>query len=352
LEKTLFLIDTPIQIFNVREAIKEYNIEYYDVMTLDCCRADAYTQLMRLIMELKPQNAIHVPKVVGTVAERISIYAQHLAFLRGQGYDRIVFSNIRQQWQRDVVCSVPDCKIVLMDEGNATLSFYHFLFSKGVFFDFPEDPDCERAKLAAKTREQFGISVNQPDSLELFTIFPLQVLPWLNIRQNRMSALSRLHTTINKDQVLILGAGVVEIKYLSADEYIFLLNKVKSFYPDKHIIYQPHRISSPELIEQIKDRTHYEIMRLEQPAEQWLFQHSNPPATVISLISTALSTCSLCFPSLDIVMLDPPAQVWSKVENTHVFNISQCNNSEMLHCAIDFLRADKAIKNLKINSME
>ncbi|MFN6970302.1 MAG: polysialyltransferase family glycosyltransferase [Rheinheimera sp.] len=352
MKKTLFLIDTPIQMFNVLEAIKEYAIEHYDVMTLDCCRADAYTQLMRLIMDLKPQHEIHVPKVVGSVAERISIYAQHLPFLRQQGYERVIFSNIRQQWQRDIVCSLPGSHIVLMDEGNATISFYHFLFSKRIFFDFPADPDQERAMLAAKTREEFGILVKQPESLELFTIFPLRPLPWLNIRKNKMTAVSRVHLSTNQEQVLILGAGVVEIKYLTADEYIYLLSKVKSLYPDKHIIYQPHRISSPELIEKINQSTGFEIMRLDQPAEQWLYQHPNPPATVVSLISTALSTCSLCFPALDIVMLDPPERIWSKVEHTHVFNITQCNNSQMLHCAIDFLRADQAIQCLKIKLME
>jgi len=351
-EKTLFLIDTPIQMFNVQEAISEYKIEYYDVMTLDCCRADAYLQLMNLIKHLTPRHAIHVPKVVGSIEDRIGIYAQHIDFLIQQRYTKVIFSNIRQQWQRDIVCSLPDCKIVLMDEGNATLSFYHFLFSNRIFFDFPPDPDHERAERAAKTRKKFGISVNQPDRLELFTIFSLPALPWLSLRKNSMNALSRFHTINDKNQVLILGAGVVEIKYLTADEYIFLLNRVKSHYPDKHIIYQPHRISPPELIEQIKIRTQFEIMRLDQPVEKWLHQNNNPPATVVSLISTALSTCSLCFPALDVVMLDPPKKVWSKVENTHVFNISKCNNSEMLHCAIDFLRLDNKIKILKLSSFE
>src|SRR5690606_6149742 len=132
--RALFVIDTPAQVFNLQEALREYDIEDYDIITSDCCRADAYSQLQELLSGLTPAHLIQVPRVSGAIEDRISIYAQHLPWLKQQGYPLVFFSNIRQQWQRDIVCSLLGSKIVLMDDGNATLMFYHFLFRHQHFF--------------------------------------------------------------------------------------------------------------------------------------------------------------------------------------------------------------------------
>ncbi|HJS15149.1 MAG TPA: hypothetical protein VJ795_08765, partial [Rheinheimera sp.] len=114
--KALFVVDTPAQIFNLKEALDAYKVNDYDIIICDCCRADAYAQLRSQISSLAPANVIEVPRVEGDVRERIAIYAQHLPWLKQQNYSLVFFSNIRQQWQRDIVCSLRSAKAVLMDD--------------------------------------------------------------------------------------------------------------------------------------------------------------------------------------------------------------------------------------------
>ncbi|OBP15394.1 hypothetical protein A5320_08510 [Rheinheimera sp. SA_1] len=343
LNKALFVIDTPGQVFNLKEALISYNIDEYDIIVNDCCRADAYQQLVVLLQSLSPRNLIIVPRVTGSVESRISIYAQHLPYLTHQHYQRVFFSNIRQQWQRDIVCSLPQAQATLMDDGNASLVFYYVLFSKQQFFDFPLDSDQQRAHLAAQIRSKWQVSVQQPAKLELFTLFSLPELPWLSVRQNQMSAMTKVHQNIAHDHVLILGSGFVELNYITVNNYIELLQKTQALFPGKTIIYQPHRISSVELINTIKQNTSFEVMRLEQPVEQWLFNHPTPPARVVSYISMALSTCALCFPALQVICVDPGMDAWTGALQSHVWNVTQCNNYQSIQIIMDYLKNDSSI---------
>lgn len=346
--KALFVIDTPSQVFNVTEALRAYPIVSYDVMICDCCRADAYMQLKRLLVSLNPKHRIDVEKVSGPIEDRIGIYAKHVSWLKAQDYQWVFFSNIRQQWQRDVVCSLPQSQPVLMDDGNATLVFYRYLFTRRKFFDFPPDLDEARAEKAHATRLKYGVAVDEPAGLELFTIFQLNALPWLTVRANPMSALCRTHGSVDQDLVLFLGIGAVELGYATSAQYIEYLQQVAHMYQGKRIIYQPHRISSPELIEQIGLHTEFELMRLHEPVEDWLYRHPSPPAQVVSFFSMALSTISVCFPSIRVTSIDAGPQAWMGAKQSHVWNLTCCNNLDIIHTIMDYLKVDPAVSVLPL----
>lgn len=344
----LFVIDTPSQVFNLAEALRAYHVVSYDVMICDCCRADAYEQLKRLLVSFKPKHRIDIERVSGPIEDRIGIYAKHVSWLKEQDYQWIFFSNIRQQWQRDIVCSLPKSKPVLMDDGNATLVFYRYLFTQRQFFDFPPDIDEARAAKAHMTRLKYGISVDEPTGLELFTIFQLQALPWLTVKVNPMSALCRTHDSVDHDVVLFLGIGAVELGYATSVQYIEYLQQVAHLYPGKRIIYQPHRISSPALIEEIRQHTDFELIRLNEPVEDWLFCHPIPPAQVVSFFSMALSTISVCFPSIQVVSIDAGPNAWMGAKESHVWNLTCCNNLDIIHTIMDYLRVDPAVSVLSL----
>lgn len=346
--KSLFVIDTPTQVFNLQEALIEYRITSYDIIICDCCRADAFVQLQKLLSRLTPENLIEVPRVTGSIEDRIHIYAQHLPWLKQQQYAQVFFSNIRQQWQRDIVCSLTDSRAILMDDGNATLVFYRYLFLKQKFFDFPQDPDLQRREIAADVRSKLGVCVNEPSRLELFTIFNLPEKPWLSICKNKMTALVHLHQEVNHSQVLISGIGAVELQYLTDDQYISLLNLAQELFPGKQIIYQPHRISSSSLIDKISRQTRLEVVRLNQPVEDWLLHHPCPPATVVSFFSMVLSTISLCFPALQVVSLDPGEDAWSGAGSSHVWNMTECNNLDIINTIMTYLKTDPSVKVISI----
>ena len=343
-QSALFVLDTPAQVFNLKEALREYSIDDYDVIVHDCCRADAYPQLLLLLEELAPRKLIQVPRQTGEIELRISCYGQHVSALSKESYSLVFFTNVRQQWQRDVVCSLSGSKVVLMDDGNATLVFYRYLFSKQQFFDFPADPDAQRAQRAAQCRQELGISTIAPERLELFTVFELPELPWLSVRKNVLSAMQYHHQSVNRQQMLLLGGGEVELGFINVSEYLLLLNNVRWLYPELEIIFLPHRTATTELLEYVREIPGVSVLQTGVPVETWLSQTSVPPFLVCGFYSMALTTISLCFNALEVVVLRPPLHVWHAAEKTHVWNLTRCNNLQMIETVVDYLSVAKGLK--------
>jgi hypothetical protein len=347
--RALFVIDTPSQVFNLQEAVREYGIEDYDIITCDCCRADAYSQLQQLLTRLKPAHLIQVPRVSGAIEDRISIYAQHLPWLKQQSYPLVFFSNIRQQWQRDIVCSLSDSKLVLMDDGNATLVFFRYLFSQGMFFDFPADPDAARAQQALVTRQKYQICTLPPAQLELFTLFDLPALPWLSIRKNPLQAMKQHFPIVDDHTLLLLGGGETELNYLSEDHYIAVLRKVVALFPGKRIQYVPHRITNPAFVDRIGLELPLAIMQQHLPIEDWIRRQATPPATVVGFYSMALTTIASCFDGIRVISIDPGLSTWSNAASSHVWNLTRCNNLQVIEAIMDYLKMSKGIEIKKLS---
>lgn len=348
--KALFVIDTPSQVFNLQEALKEYQISVYDIIICDCCRADAFIQLQQLLSRLDPEHLIEVPRITGPVEDRIHIYAQHLPWLKRQQYSQVFFSNIRQQWQRDIVCSLPDSQAVLMDDGNATLVFYRYLFSQQQFFDFPLDTNTQRAQSASQARLDHQISITPPMSLELFTVFDLPELPWLSIRRNHLLAMKHQFLDVNNNEVILLGGGETELNYLSEIQYIQLLKQVSAMFLGRKISYVPHRITKSEFVEQIRQQVPLQILQPNQPIEDWFRQQIVPPATVVGFYSMALTTIALSFNSIRVISIDPGIEVWRDAELSHVWNLTKCNNLQVIESIMDYMRNWDAIEILTLDN--
>lgn len=347
--RALFVIDTPSQVFNLQEALREYGVDDYDIITCDCCRADAYAQLQHLLTRLKPAHLIQVPRVSGAIEERISIYAQHLPWLKQQGYQLVFFSNIRQQWQRDIVCSLSGPKLILMDDGNATLVFYRYLFSQGMFFDFPADPDAVRAKQALLTRQNYQVCTLPPAQLELFTIFDLQPFPWLSIRNNALLAMKQQFADVDADTLLLLGGGETQLNYLSEDHYIALLRRVVGLFPGKVVQYVPHRITDPVFVNRIRLELSVGIVQQQLPIEDWLRQQTKPPATIVGFYSMALTTIASCFDGIRVISVDPGLSTWNNAASSHVWNLTRCNNLQVIEAIMDHLKISKGIEIKTLN---
>lgn len=346
--KALFVIDTPMQVANLQEALVVFGITHYDIITVDVSKADGYAQLQQQLQKLKPGRLINVPRIDGDMKARVSAYAQHLPWLKEQGYDQVFFSNIRQHWQRDVVCSLDADSPILMDDGNSAIMLYALRFKQGVFFDFPVDSDSTRVDIANRVRAEFGVSTAQPRHLTLFTIFKLAPLPWLDIVPNPMVQMRVEHQHVNDDQVLIMGTGAVALDYISLSEYIRLLKGIAQHYAPKQCIYQPHRITGREILDAIERETGFSVMRLDCPVEVWLAQQHCPPATLVSFFSAALSTCSVCFPAIQVVSATPELSAWEAAKKAHVFHMPGTDNLQIISLLLDYLKTDPNIETLPL----
>lgn len=346
MKKALFAIDTPIQIINILEAIRVYEISEYDVLICDGGGADEYTQIKALKNELNAENTWFVPFVSGGIEGRIAAYAQHLSELRKREYDLVFFTNIRQHWQRDIVCSLKLAKIVLMDDGNSSTVFHKAVFSAGRIFDFPADTDSTRVSVSQNVRQKFNISVEEPDKLELFTSFNLAPLPWLSVTENPLVTLQKKHSQVDDNTVLILGTGVIKQSIAQEDDYVELVRNCVARFPDKRVIYQPHRTTPDSCLMKIRERCHIDIQRLNMPVEKWLYHHTNPPAIVCGFHSMAVTIAARCFPNLKVIKLEPNMDFWRGAKTSPVWNLTTVDNYQIIQIINDAMKQDSNINEI------
>ena len=87
--RTLFIIDTPSQVYNIIDAIAVYKIDNYDVIINDCNRADTYQQLQARLAELNPSQLFEVPRVEGQISKRIEAYGKFIQSFIQTGYTNV-----------------------------------------------------------------------------------------------------------------------------------------------------------------------------------------------------------------------------------------------------------------------
>jgi len=348
--RTLFIVDTPSQVYNIIDAIAVYKIGSYDVIINDCNRADTYQQLKDRLVELNPSHLFEVPRVEGSVCERIEAYGRFIQPFIRTAYKNVFFSAIRQQWQRDIVCTLQAENTVLMDDGNATVIFYEYLFTHQKFFDFPFDTNAERRELAKQTREKLGIKTKALSCLSLFTIFNLASLPWLSVVKNPLLHLQKTHKKLNQDQAYILGVGAVTVKYITDEKYVALIAKTAQKFIGKAIVYVPHRIESELLLSKIK-ALGITVKRFDKPIENELSRSEEVPATIISYHTTALFTCARMFPNIDVVCVQPLMETWKDAADSHVWNFTACNNLQGLETVYKYIEREPSIRTIKLTHL-
>lgn len=345
--KALFLIDTPSQVYNVSDALSSYGIARYDVMINDCNRADTFEQLKNRMVTLSPENIIEIPRETGDIEKRIEVYAKYLITLKQADYSHVFFSAIRQQWQRDIVCSLECSNTILMDDGNATVIFYEYLFKNRKFFDFPVDENEERRTRASQCRQEYGISTHQPTSLSLFTIFDLAPLPWLSVQHNPLDHLTEVDKDVDESSVYILGVGAQTVGYIDLEDYVQLIAATAKLFDDKSIVYVPHRIESDELQAAILEKG-IKVSRFDKPIENQLASMKCIPGTIVSYHTTALFTCAKMFPNANVYCARPPMSVWNKAKHSHVWNFTACNNYEGLSVVYKYLEKEPTITTIDL----
>lgn len=110
----------------------------------------------------------------------------------------------------------------------------------------------------------------------------------------------------DENKVIILGSSLVEVKLITEEYYIFLLNKIISLENKKHIIYYPHRKESSYKLK-IIDKLVDEIIVNKIPFEYFYDKQKRLPNKIISLASPILKNISSkykFFPELILYKFD------------------------------------------------
>lgn len=109
------------------------------------------------------------------------------------------------------------------------------------------------------------------------------------------------------DECIFLGTSISEVKLITEDNYLMLMQKVSLLNAGKKIYYYPHRKESAEKLEKIKSLG-FIMVKQDQPFELAFRNFTKCPATICSFFCTTvldnISTTNTLLPELVIYTFD------------------------------------------------
>lgn len=117
----------------------------------------------------------------------------------------------------------------------------------------------------------------------------------------------------NLKSVSFIGQHLVELGFVSEEDYFQQLNTIKKFYADdySYFTYYAHRYESDEKLEKIKE-TGFNVIHLPMSIEQYFYENRAPSGVFISFYSTALLNIYLAHVSKEFYyiegLISPPTE--------------------------------------------
>lgn len=108
---------------------------------------------------------------------------------------------------------------------------------------------------------------------------------WFRSLSNKKNDFVKIHDTI-----YIIGTALVTDKYFSIEYYISVLQKMKTHYKNKKLIYIFHRRETKDQLQQIKNQVNIDIQKNKYLIEIDFFMENIIPTHIVGTISTALFT--------------------------------------------------------------
>ena len=324
----LFLVQSPLHIYNANEAIRKFNITEPSFLIVTSKHNVKWSKMMR---DLLPVNAEH------RFCERNDLdveactkeYVGHIQFFKQQNYDYVFFADSRLYIFVDIVNSLQNKNTFLMDDGAGIIQTVHTLEQTGRYFDTTQSSQEKRRKEIEGVKRKYDLWQLASCKYNLFTAFDFKSGEHFEVVANPMKALSHHHKKLDNQTVLILGVPFIKINYMSSEQYFEYLLELKTFYKGKHLRYLPH---PREEITDLHDKcasSGIDIVETHLTAEKYLMSLDLAPAIVCGFYSAALWYIAKFQPQIsveahrfhlnDITL--PPSQMMSRSSHLSILDI-------------------------------
>lgn len=219
--------------------------------------------------------------------------------------ENLFIGNLSEFSEKLCAVNIKCKKLWSLDDGAKTLVLKEFYTDKNKKIDcFGEKKMNSLIKyLILKC---FFLKASKEIDINWFTIFDfkpknkgvLHVHELLNFK--KQINFNGTFSSNNKNVVYFIGSNLINAGVISkAEDYLKSLHKIKSCYPEKKIIYMPHRFESLEVIDKIREFG-FEIKELDHIIEIAFLEEEIYPYTIASFYSTALYSMSKLFPKANV----------------------------------------------------
>jgi len=292
--KVLFLCDSPLQALNAIEAKNHFNIADADasIMIFKGVSEKNYQQQLSVIREINWGEVTTFKSRLSPAYLFFSIKKINKLLLRKKGFDIVFIGEYRSPVMRHIVNYFKPEKVVLMDDGNATIYIsadrrYHSYTYTGAFKKIK--------KLIG--RYILGLYDDYLYSVTYFTLYNINVSLPDSVEKNNYSVLhKRLEAKDYGKDVFFLGCPFVESDSVSddfsEDLYLNLLVKIQKKmikeYGVDSITYVAHRRESLTKLSSIKSMPGFNVIDFNEPVELALIKLEVMPVVIATFYSAAV----------------------------------------------------------------
>lgn len=313
---SVFLVKSPLQLLNAIEAKHYFKLEDRDCYLLLMGDRKSYSQIMELVVADEQWTNVVLLNRVSLLTgnpwsagnDLVDIDKHRKTLLRSSFFsirriNRLVHAikdvkyvflgDNNNPLMRHFVNSLNHEDTVLLDDGTATLSIARQRM-EGCAEQKPGRLS-KKIKLAAKKIFQ-KLNNQQPSRVVFFTAYKIPVIRFDSIIHNDFSYLRKkiaeLQTT---ETVYFLGSPLSEAGIMGESQYLNYINRVKSYYAGRNILYVSHRRESQAKLAKIEEDYGLEVACFRFPIEYQLAFVDCRPVELASFISSALDNCRLIF---------------------------------------------------------
>lgn len=203
-------------------------------------------------------------------------------------YNYLFFSNLGSI-HKLLLANIPRQHSIYIDDGVETITRYNQVF-------LPNKLNKINLRQLRFVIAGLKIKITQP--IDFFTYFDLKPFRNSKIIHNDLSHFRKkyLTNTFKQDEIFFLGQPLVKTHLVSADDYFYYIDKTIAAFPNKKIIYIPHR--NENISDRLKsyESDKFAINILNLPVELYFLKNNIYPHHIISFLTTSLFTLKPLYP--------------------------------------------------------
>ena len=204
---------------------------------------------------------------------------------------RLFLGDYADDLMRHFAHAVSRCKVVVLDDGNATLLIYRARRDPAVPYFFLPHSFGERVKHLIKTRAG-GMNRSLLDELTFFTIYDLDGDDRTTVVPNTYAHLrSRLDLASRSDETFLLGDATPDKNQMREDIYFDCLERALDYLGRSSVLYMAHRLEKAAKLRKIESRFGIPVRESTMPIECRLSLSASVPRVIAGFFSSALDSC-------------------------------------------------------------
>jgi len=314
--KSVFLVKTPLQLLNAIEAKHHFNISASDSVLIAMGDRKSRLQLIKLMHATDEWGvAIDINDISLFSSDPFVKKNSFLSFLLSKiNFLKTSFFYVRRLnrvskylkssdyvfvgytgyiYMTHFINIMPHNKLVFLDDGNGTYRHADKRRLGGV--KLSGVGPGKKLKIFGKRVFQ-GVKVKEPGAACFFSAYNVFPGDKDQVVKNNFSYIrGRIESLPVLEEVYFIGSPLSEVGFISLDNYLSSLKRIKKYFEYKKIVYIAHRRESPDKLKILECELGLKVVLFDYPIEYQLAYIGPRPNILASFFSAALDSCSLIF---------------------------------------------------------